>query len=61
MVDDALGSTDAHRLKLMAALFSEIARQTQVFVLTCMPERYSRIVDAQSFSMRELTAGSSKI
>ncbi|MCT1634280.1 AAA family ATPase [Corynebacterium pseudodiphtheriticum] len=57
MVDDALGSTDARRLRLMATLFSEIARQTQVFVLTCMPERYSRVVGAQRYSMRELTAG----
>lgn len=57
MVDDALGSTDARRLRLMATLFSEIARQTQVFVLTCMPDRYSRVVDAQRYSMRELTAG----
>ena len=56
MVDDALGSTDARRLRLMATLFSEIARQTQVFVLTCMPERYSRVVGAQRYSMRELTA-----
>lgn len=57
MIDDALGSTDAHRLKLMAALFSEISRQTQVFVLTCMPQRYSRVVGAQQFSMRQLTSG----
>ena len=57
MVDDALGSTDARRLRLMATLFSEIARQTQVFVLTCMPERYSRVVGAQRYSMRELTSG----
>lgn len=57
MVDDALGSTDARRLRLMATLFSEIARQTQVLVLTCMPERYSRVVGAQRYSMRELTAG----
>lgn len=56
MVDDALGSTDAHRLKLMATLFSEIGRQTQVFVLTCMPERYSRVVGARRYSMRELTS-----
>ena len=57
MVDDALGSTDARRLRLMATLFSEIVRQTQVFVLTCMPERYSRVVGAQRYSIRELTAG----
>lgn len=61
MVDDALGSTDSRRLRLMATLFSQIARQTQVFVLTCMPERYSRVVGAQNYSMRQLTAEPGKI
>ena len=43
IVDDALGSTDAHRLQLMATLFSHVGRDNQVLVFTCMPERYSRV------------------
>lgn len=43
IVDDALGSTDRHRLQLMATLFSHVGRDNQVLVFTCMPERYSRV------------------
>ena len=43
IVDDALGSTDAHRLQLMATLFSHVGRDNQVLVFTCIPERYSRV------------------
>ena len=43
IVDDALGSTDAHRLQLMDTLFSHVGRDNQVLVFTCMPERYSRV------------------
>ncbi|WP_284805837.1 AAA family ATPase [Corynebacterium rhinophilum] len=43
IVDDALGSTDAHRLQLMSTLFSQVGRENQVLVFTCMPQRYSRV------------------
>ncbi|MBK4143120.1 AAA family ATPase [Corynebacterium macginleyi] len=44
IVDDALGSTDAHRLQLMSTLFSQVGRENQVLVFTCMPQRYSRVI-----------------
>lgn len=44
IVDDALGSTDAHRLELMSTLFSQVGRENQVLVFTCMPQRYSRVL-----------------
>ena len=43
VIDDALGSTDAHRLELMSTLFSQVGRENQVLVFTCMPQRYSRV------------------
>lgn len=42
-IDDALGATDQRRIRKMAGLFEEIAQHTQVFVLTCVPERYDSI------------------
>lgn len=43
IVDDALGSTDSTRLNLMATLFAQVAKHSQVLVLTCMPQRYARV------------------
>ncbi|HAT6522081.1 AAA family ATPase [Corynebacterium striatum] len=43
IVDDALGSTDSTRLNLMSTLFAQVAKHSQVLVLTCMPQRYARV------------------
>ncbi|ESU58499.1 ATP-binding protein [Corynebacterium ulcerans NCTC 12077] len=53
-VDDALGSTDTTRQRLMAMLFSELGKNTQVFVLTCVPDRYSYVVGKHQYDMAEL-------
>lgn len=39
-IDDALGSTDPERLRRISTLFGDAGRESQVFVLTCVPERY---------------------
>ncbi|QGU07056.1 chromosome segregation protein [Corynebacterium occultum] len=53
-VDDALGSTDPGRLDRMAALFSQAGRSTQVFVLTCMPQRYESVTGKREYRIEEL-------
>lgn len=42
-IDDALGSTDPVRLTRISTLFGEAGRDGQVFVLTCVPERYNYV------------------
>lgn len=53
VIDDALGFTDADRLTKMAAVFDSVGGDGQVIVLTCNPDRYAGIGDAQ---LIELTA-----
>ncbi|WP_165241802.1 AAA family ATPase [Corynebacterium lizhenjunii] len=54
LVDDALGSTDQHRLDLIAAVFTQAAKNSQVIVLTCMPERYDSIPGKVEFDIEQL-------
>lgn len=56
-VDDALGATDPRRLALMNALFSQVGENSQVFVLTCFPQRFDRVAAARNASIQELKAG----
>jgi hypothetical protein len=44
--DDALGYSDAGRLERMGAAFNLAGQQSQVIVLTCVPERYRHIGSA---------------
>ncbi|WKD59482.1 AAA family ATPase [Corynebacterium caspium] len=53
-IDDALGNTDPSRLDLMATVFSKIAKIGQVFVLTCVPQRYDAVVGKKDYPMRDL-------
>lgn len=53
-VDDALGSTDTTRLGLMGGLFAHVGEKTQVFVLTCMPERYDTVTGKRDYPMDEI-------
>ena len=57
VVDDALGATDPHRLARMNALFSQVGENSQVFVLTCFPQRFDRVAAARSASIQELKGG----
>ena len=54
IIDDALGSTDQGRLGLMAALFSQMGRTSQVIVLTCEPQRYHRVVGRTEYAIEDL-------
>ena len=56
VVDDALGSTDAHRIQLMATLFAEVAKQSQVIVFTCEPSRYDRVPNSTLLDIDQLKA-----
>ncbi|MGD0985279.1 MAG: AAA family ATPase [Acidimicrobiales bacterium] len=47
VLDDALGNSDPDRLRDLAPAFSAAAKQAQVIVLTCTPERYARVGDAK--------------
>jgi hypothetical protein len=47
IVDDALAYTDTERLKRMGAVLSRAARECQVIVLTCVPERYAHVGEAE--------------
>jgi len=46
ILDDALGYTDPERLKLMGAVLAQAAKECQIIILTCVPDRYSHVGDA---------------
>lgn len=46
LLDDALGWSDSRRLERLGAVLSVAAKQGQVIVLTCLPERYRHVGDA---------------
>ncbi|MDD7582737.1 AAA family ATPase [Corynebacterium sp. 32222D000AT] len=54
VIDDALGSTDSERIQLMSTLFSEVGKRAQVIVLTCMPQRYSRVPGKLELDIEDL-------
>lgn len=54
VVDDALGSTDPSRLQLMSTLFTEMGKTGQVIVLTCVPQRYDRVVGRTEYPIDQL-------
>jgi uncharacterized protein YhaN len=47
ILDDALGNSDPVRLRDLAPAFTAAAKQAQVVLLTCTPERYARVGDAK--------------
>ncbi|MDO5098927.1 MAG: hypothetical protein Q4D85_09210 [Corynebacterium sp.] len=42
-LDDVLGSTDPNRLLAMGAVFNDVGQNQQIFVFTCVPQRYSSV------------------
>ncbi|MCL0051330.1 AAA family ATPase [Thermodesulfovibrionales bacterium] len=46
ILDDALGYTDPERLKLMGAVLAKAAKECQIIILTCVPDRYNNIGEA---------------
>jgi hypothetical protein len=53
VIDDALGFTDAVRLAKMGEVFDAVGGDGQVIVLTCAPDRYAAVGEAEHV---ELTA-----
>jgi DNA repair exonuclease SbcCD ATPase subunit len=51
LLDDALGYTDPERLKLMGAVLAVAAKECQIVIFTCVPERYAFIGEAAVVSM----------
>lgn len=51
ILDDALGSTDPERLKLMGTVLAVAAKECQIVIFTCMPERYAFIGEAAVVSL----------
>jgi DNA repair exonuclease SbcCD ATPase subunit len=46
ILDDALGYTDPERLRLMGAVLAKAAKECQVVIFTCVPDRYSNVGEA---------------
>ncbi len=46
ILDDALGYTDPDRLRLMGAVLAKAAKECQIVIFTCVPDRYSNIGEA---------------
>ena len=51
VIDDALGFSDPDRLAKMGEVFDAVGGDGQVIVLTCSPERYAGIADAQHLAL----------
>lgn len=51
--DDALGYSDIGRLERVGAAFNSAGQQSQVIVLTCVPERYRNIGSATVIHLEE--------
>lgn len=51
ILDDALGYTDPNRLRLMGAVLAKAAKDCQIVIFTCVPERYGNIGEATVVSL----------
>lgn len=51
ILDDALGYTDPERLRLMGAVLGKAAKECQVIIFTCVPDRYSNVGEASIVSL----------
>ncbi len=51
ILDDALGYTDPERLRLMGAVLARAARECQIVIFTCVPDRYGNIGEATVVSL----------
>jgi uncharacterized protein YhaN len=52
ILDDALGYTDPDRLRLMGAVLAKAAKECQIVIFTCVPDRYGNIGEATVVSLR---------
>ncbi len=52
MLDDAPGYTDPERLRLMGAVLARGAKECQIVIFTCIPDRYGNVGEATVVSLR---------
>jgi DNA repair exonuclease SbcCD ATPase subunit len=52
VLDDALGYTDPERLGLMGAVLAKAAKECQIVIFTCVPDRYGNVGEATVISLR---------
>ncbi len=52
IMDDALGYTDPERLRLMGAVLARAAKECQIVIFTCVPDRYTNIGNATIVSLQ---------
>ena len=48
---DTLGYTDPIRRRLMGAVLAKAAKECQIVIFTCVPERYSNVGEASVVSL----------
>lgn len=46
ILDDTLGYTDPDRLRLMGAVLAQAAKECQIVIFTCVPDRYGNVGEA---------------
>jgi len=51
IMDDALGYTDPERLRLMGAVLAKAAKECQIVIFTCVPDRYGNVGSAAIVSL----------
>ena len=51
ILDDALGYTDPERLRLMGAVLAKAAKECQIVIFTCIPDRYGNVGEATVVSI----------
>jgi DNA repair exonuclease SbcCD ATPase subunit len=52
ILDDALGYTDPERLGLMGAVLAQAAKECQIVIFTCVPDRYGKVGEAKVISLQ---------
>jgi len=52
ILDDALGYTDPERLSLMGAVLATAAKNCQIVIFTCVPDRYANVGEATVVSLK---------
>jgi uncharacterized protein YhaN len=58
VLDDVMTFTDAGRMARVMAILEEEARHLQIMILTCHPERYRGLNEAQFIDLEDRLAAS---
>ncbi len=61
VLDDVLAATDAGRLARVMTILEESAQRLQVLILTCHPERYRGLGEANFLDLEEITRGGASL